>query len=249
MSSDYITYTLNFNFSLEGDQEMQKFTAIYLRVSSKQQKTDSQERDVNQWIQSHPEEQTELFIDHYTGKSMNRPGWNRLWDKVLAGKVNQIVVWRIDRLGRTVTGLAQLFEHCLTHDINLISLRDGIDLSTPAGRLIAHVMASVAMYETECRGERTRAGMDRVRKPHCPKCGESVKPTKRDGNTLFYRCEQCQVSWTGRTWGGRKKGQRYKVTDGTMAKIKKLLEKGVSVTDVAKSVGLNRSYIYRIMSK
>jgi DNA invertase Pin-like site-specific DNA recombinase len=48
--------------------------------------------------------------------------------------------------------------------VNLVSLKDGLDLSTPAGRLMANVLASVAQYETEVRGERVRAGQLVARK-------------------------------------------------------------------------------------
>jgi DNA invertase Pin-like site-specific DNA recombinase len=75
-----------------------------------------------------------------------------------AGKVAAVVVWRLDRLGRTVSGLARLFEELSQRKVNLVSMREGIDLSNPAGRLMANVLASVAQYETELRGERVAAG-------------------------------------------------------------------------------------------
>ena len=65
---------------------------------------------------------------------------------------------RLDRLGRTTKGLTALFEDLVDRKINLVSLKDGLDLSTPAGRLMANVLASVAAYETEVRSERVCAG-------------------------------------------------------------------------------------------
>ena len=59
----------------------------------------------------------------------------------------------LDRLGRTAKGLTALFEDLVTRKVNLVSLKDGLDLSTPAGRLMANVLASVAAYETEVRSE------------------------------------------------------------------------------------------------
>jgi DNA invertase Pin-like site-specific DNA recombinase len=79
-------------------------------------------------------------------------------DAVRAGKVGKVVVWRLDRLGRTAKGLTALFAELLERRVNLVSLRDSIDLNTPAGRLMANVLASVAQYETEVRAERVRAG-------------------------------------------------------------------------------------------
>jgi DNA invertase Pin-like site-specific DNA recombinase len=89
---------------------------------------------------------------------MDRPGWKKLEVDVQAGKVSKIVCWRLDRLGRTAKGLTALFDDLQGRQIGLVSLREGLDLSTPAGRLMAHVLASVAQYETEIRGERVRAG-------------------------------------------------------------------------------------------
>lgn len=73
-------------------------------------------------------------------------------------------MWRLDRLGRTAKGLTALFAELLERRVNLVSLRDSIDLNTPAGRLMANVLASVAQYETEVRAERVRAGQQAARK-------------------------------------------------------------------------------------
>lgn len=75
-----------------------------------------------------------------------------------------MVVWRIDRLCRIAKGLTALFDELRERKVNLVSLRDGLDLSTPAGRLMANVLASVAQYETEVRGERVGAGQTVARK-------------------------------------------------------------------------------------
>ena len=89
---------------------------------------------------------------------MDRAGWNKLMAAVREGKVSTIVCWRLDRLGRTARGLTALFEELIQRRVNLVSIKDGIDLQTSAGRLIAHVLASVAQYENEVRTERTVAG-------------------------------------------------------------------------------------------
>jgi DNA invertase Pin-like site-specific DNA recombinase len=94
---------------------------------------------------------------------MERPGWKKLEDAIARREVTIIVVWRLDRLGRTASGLTRLFEDLQSRGVNLISLKDSLDLSTPAGRLMANVLASVAQYETEIRGERVRAGIERAK--------------------------------------------------------------------------------------
>lgn len=138
---------------------MEQHIAVYLRVSSKKQDTKSQEPDLKQWAEAFANgTPIKWYRDKASGKSMDRPGWNRLDAAIDAGKVCKVVVWRLDRLGRTASGLTALFDKLVRLNVGLVSLKDGLDLSTPAGRLIANVLASVASYENEVRSERIVAG-------------------------------------------------------------------------------------------
>jgi DNA invertase Pin-like site-specific DNA recombinase len=134
-----------------------KHVAIYCRVSTGQQDTKSQLPDLKHWVkgQSSP---VVFYEDKASGTTMDRPGWRKVEAAIRKNQVATVVVWRVDRLGRTAKGLTALFEELRDRKVNLISLRDGLDLSTPAGRLMANVLASVAQYETEVRGERVRTG-------------------------------------------------------------------------------------------
>jgi DNA invertase Pin-like site-specific DNA recombinase len=136
--------------------------AIYCRVSSNGQDVRSQLPDLERWAaaQDHP---VRWYKDKFTGRTMCRPGWLALESEIAAGKVLAVVCWRIDRLGRTAKGLTSLFADLQDRRVNLVSLRDGLDLSTPAGRLMANVLASVAQFETEVRVERIRAGQAAAR--------------------------------------------------------------------------------------
>ncbi len=140
-----------------------KHIALYIRVSSSSQDTKSQEPDLKRWGDAQ-DATIRWYRDSATGKTMDRPGWNKLEAAIRAGQISAVVVWRIDRLGRTAKGLTALFDDLRERKVNLVSLRDGLDLSTPAGRLMANVLASVAQYETEVRGERVRAGQIVARK-------------------------------------------------------------------------------------
>jgi DNA invertase Pin-like site-specific DNA recombinase len=137
---------------------MPRFIAIYLRVSSRQQDTRSQEPDLNRWVEAYADLPVKWYSDKFTGKTMDRPGWKRLEADIIAGKVAKIVVWRLDRLGRTAAGLTALFEDLQRRHVGFEALRDKVDLSTAAGHLMANVLASVAAYENEVRSERIRAG-------------------------------------------------------------------------------------------
>lgn len=139
---------------------MPKSVAVYVRVSSKSQDTRSQEEDLKRWVAAQPAgTEARWYKDSFTGTTMARPAMTELLDDIAAGKVATVAVWRLDRLGRTAKGLTALFDDLRNAKVNLVSLKDGLDLSTPAGRLMANVLASVAAYETEVRRERQAAGI------------------------------------------------------------------------------------------
>jgi len=138
---------------------MNKHIAVYTRVSTAKQSIESQKPDLQAYLQGQPETKVIWYEDQYTGTTMDRPGWLELYGQIKLGQVSKLVVWRLDRLGRTASGLINLFDELNQAGVEFVSVKDHIDLSTPAGRLIAHVLASVAAFETEVRGERVRAGI------------------------------------------------------------------------------------------
>src|SRR4051812_10439046 len=104
---------------------------IYSRVSSKTQDTRAQDMDLKKW-QSIQDRECRWFSEKKSGKSMERPGFTALMAAVNAGEIDTVVVWRLDRLGRTASGLTKLFEELRSAKVNLISLKDALDLSTAA---------------------------------------------------------------------------------------------------------------------
>jgi DNA invertase Pin-like site-specific DNA recombinase len=163
---------------------MQRHVAIYVRVSSKNQTMKSQLPDLQQWIDGQ-DQPVKLYRDVFTGKSMERPAWTKLSNAMQSGHVSTIVVWRLDRLGRTCKGLVSLFEELRQRKVNLISLREHIDLSTPAGRMMAHVLASMAEFETELRAERVLAGQAAARKQGKQWGGSKPRQPKKVTPALF----------------------------------------------------------------
>jgi DNA invertase Pin-like site-specific DNA recombinase len=138
-------------------------TALYARVSStKGQDTKSQEPDLTTWAKAHDDEAV-WYKDTYTGTTMDRPGLERLLADVRQGKITKVVCWRLDRLGRSAKGLLTLLDELQALGVGFVSLREGFDLGTPAGRLMAGVLASVAAYETEVRKERQLAGIAKAK--------------------------------------------------------------------------------------
>ena len=186
---------------------------IYVRVSSKQQDQASQLPDLERWAKAQ-NEPVVWYRDKFTGKSLERPGWMKLVKAKQAGKLSKIACWRLDRLGRTASGLTKLFDELIADKIPLVSLREGFDLSTPAGKLMATMLAGVAQYETEVRSERQLAGI-------------------------------AAAKAAGRTWGGSKKGRRLSVTPEQEKAVKAM--RGEKVAVIARTVGLSRPTIYRLL--
>ena len=138
-----------------------KQTAIYTRVSRNQQTTRGQKAELQRWIKAQSPGKlgkVHWYEDKATGKTMDRPTWQKLQAAIDAGQVSKLVVWRLDRLGRTTAGLCKLFGELQAKKVRLVSLLDNIDLGTASGRLIANVLTSVAASEAELRGDRIREG-------------------------------------------------------------------------------------------
>lgn len=173
-----------------------KTIAVYLRVSTTGQDLASQEPDLKAWLRAHQRRRrVSWYRDTFTGATMKRPGMQDLEADVHAGKIGTVVVWRLDRLGRTVLELLSWLQQLDVAGVEFVSVRDSVDTSTAAGRLFRTILAGFAEYERELIGERVRAGQARARakgkrwggrKPGTrpkltPKVVRSVKALVKDG--------------------------------------------------------------------
>jgi DNA invertase Pin-like site-specific DNA recombinase len=98
-----------------------------------------------------------LYQDQISGTKVNRPGLSMALE--VLRKNDTLVVWKLDRLGRTVKGLIDLVNQLHQKEIHFKSITDNVDTSTPAGRFFFHVMAILAQMERELMAERTKAGL------------------------------------------------------------------------------------------
>jgi DNA invertase Pin-like site-specific DNA recombinase len=192
--------------------------AVYVRVSHKSQDLASQEGELERWAKGQ-DEPVSWFRDKFTGTSMDRPGFEKLMKAVRAGEVTSVCVWRLDRLGRTTAGLATLFDELRQRRVNLVSIRDGLDLSTPAGRLMASVLASVAVYENEVRKERQLVGIANAKEK-----GVRFGPEP-----------------------GTRKGKRITVTAEQEQAIRRMKAEGEKVAAIARATGLSRPTVYSVL--
>ena len=102
-----------------------------------------------------------IFEDKISGSRAERPGLAKALDMMREG--DTLVVWKLDRLGRSVKQLVDLVGALHKLGVQFKSLTDAIDTGTPSGRFFFHVMASLAEMERELIVERTRAGLDVAR--------------------------------------------------------------------------------------
>jgi len=102
-----------------------------------------------------------IFDDKISGSRAERPGLGKALEMLREG--DTLVVWKLDRLGRSVKNLVDMVGELRKQDIQFKSLTDAIDTGTPSGRFFFHVMASLAEMERELTVERTRAGLEIAR--------------------------------------------------------------------------------------
>ncbi len=98
-----------------------------------------------------------IFEDKLSGSKAIRPGLDKALEILRPG--DSLVVWKLDRLGRSVKHLVDLVAKLEKQQVNFKSLTDSIDTTSPSGRFFFHVMASLAEMERELNIERTRAGL------------------------------------------------------------------------------------------
>src|SRR5882672_6602433 len=91
-----------------------------------------------------------------SAKSMNRAGLQRVLDLVRDGKVESVIVAKLDRLTRSVKDLCELLELFEKRRVALVSVAESLDTSTAAGRMVITIMGAVSQWEREAIGERTR---------------------------------------------------------------------------------------------
>ncbi|MDD2468994.1 MAG: recombinase family protein [Desulfobulbus sp.] len=128
----------------------------YARVSTQDQNLELQHEALNKAGCQ------KIFEDKISGARADRPGLVMALE--MLREDDTLIVWKLDRLGRSVKQLVGLVSDLQKQGVQFKSLTDSIDTSTPSGRFFFHVMASLAEMERELTIERTRAGLETARK-------------------------------------------------------------------------------------
>ena len=137
--------------------------AIYARVSTLDQEPENQLQELRRYIQARGWTAIEFVDRGVSGAKDRRPALDELLKDARRRKFDVLVCWRLDRLGRNLRHLVTLLDELRALGIGFVTLGEGIDTSTPAGKLQLHILSAIAEFERERIRERVLAGLQRAR--------------------------------------------------------------------------------------
>ena len=166
--------------------------ACYVRVSTHEQNCELQRREIAEYIEKRGWSQPIFFEDKATGTTENRPMLKEMLTQARKRKIDVIICWKMDRLFRSLKHLILTLQEFSELGISFLSLRDQIDLSTSAGRLMLHIVGAFAEFESSLIQERVKAGLANAR----AKGRILGRPKKRD-DVIILRLRKQGVSIRG----------------------------------------------------
>jgi DNA invertase Pin-like site-specific DNA recombinase len=137
--------------------------AIYARVSTADQEPENQLRELRQYVAARGWVAVEYVDRGVSGAKDRRPALDQLVTDARRRKVDVLLCWRLDRLGRNLRHLVVLIEELHATGVAFVSLNEGIDATTPAGKLQLHILAALAEFERARIRERVMAGLQRAK--------------------------------------------------------------------------------------
>jgi DNA invertase Pin-like site-specific DNA recombinase len=152
------------------------------------------------------------FTDVVSGARFDRPELAHLMDVARPGDV--LVIWRLDRLGRSLKDLIEIVSQLGERGIELRSLKEHLDTTTPTGKLMFHIMAAMAEFERDVIRERTTAGLSaaraRGRKGGRPKARDTIEPRMLSRARTLYEAKENTVAEIMRLTGIKSRTTFYK---------------------------------------
>jgi len=169
-----------------------KTVAVYLRVSTDEQSTDSQRLEIKRYLEARGgDENVKVYEDKgFTGTNVDRTALKQLLNDCRQRKVDVVVCFKMDRLCRSLKDLISILNELTELGIAFISIKDQIDMTTSHGRLMMHVIGAFAEFEASIIRERVKAGISvarqkgkRIGRKTCGK-DEEVTQLRSEGQTL-----------------------------------------------------------------
>ena len=137
--------------------------AIYARVSTFDQEPENQLQELRRYVEARAWTAVEYVDRGVSGAKDRRPALDQMIGEAKRRQFDVLVCWRLDRLGRNLKHLVTLIEDLQALGIAFVSLGEGIDCTTPAGKLQLHILAALAEFEKGRIRERVLAGLARAR--------------------------------------------------------------------------------------
>jgi len=142
-----------------------KQVVLYTRTSMADQNSETQLMALRDYCLRMGYQITDQYVDSgFSGKDENRPEFERLLSDVRANKIDCIIVYKLDRIGRSLKHLLNLFEEFKNRNVEFISVTQNINTATPEGKMFWQMLGVFAEYERELIVARTNAGLDRARR-------------------------------------------------------------------------------------
>jgi DNA invertase Pin-like site-specific DNA recombinase len=174
--------------------------ALYARVSTADQIPENQLLPLRAFATARGWEATE-YTDRTSGAKDRRPGLDQLLAAARSRKLDVVAVVKLDRLARSLRHLVTLAAEFEALGVDLVVLDQAVDTTTPAGKLLFHVVAAMAEFERDLIRERVKAGMKRARvhgkhlgRPRVPVDLGRVAMMKHAGRSLRYIAKELGVS-------------------------------------------------------
>ena len=171
--------------------------AVYIRVSTEDQFTFNQEQYVKNYITQLGHNVVETYTDVYTGASDSRPEFDKLLSGMRKHEFDAVAVYKLDRIGRSLPHLLQLFEEFEKHHITFMSSTQNIDTASTEGKFMLRMLMLLAEYERELTRARIKDTIDSYKKQLKDK-GFFID---KEGNKKYH---------LGRPKGKKDSGQRRK---------------------------------------
>jgi DNA invertase Pin-like site-specific DNA recombinase len=137
--------------------------AIYARVSTVDQEPENQLAELRRYVEVRGWSSVEYVDRGVSGAKDRRPALDQLLTDAKRRRFDVLVCWRLDRLGRNLKHLITLLDDLQALGVAFVSLAEGIDATTPAGKLQMHILGAIAEFERGRIVERVRAGLQRAR--------------------------------------------------------------------------------------
>jgi DNA invertase Pin-like site-specific DNA recombinase len=151
---------------LENQGDFVVRTALYLRVSTNGQTTENQERELRNAAERLGHTVIDVYTDHGISGAKGRdkrPAFDRLWKDITRRKIDIVMVWSVDRLGRSLQHLVGFLELLKDTKVDLYLHQQGLDTTTSAGRALFQMLGVFAEFERSIIRERVLAGMARAK--------------------------------------------------------------------------------------